>query len=43
MVRGATADKTLIVRGQANLIENATAAADLERIRKLFEDIENKR
>lgn len=36
-------DKTLIVRGQANLIENATAAADLERIRKLFEDIENKK
>ena len=34
-------DKTLIVRGQANLIENATA--DLERIRKLFEDIENKK
>ncbi len=40
---GADSDKTLIVRGQANLIENATAAADLERIRKLFEDIENKR
>jgi heat-inducible transcriptional repressor len=36
-------DKTLIVKGQANLLENATAAADLERIRKLFEDIENKR
>lgn len=36
-------DKTLIVRGQANLIENTPAAADLERIRKLFEDIENKR
>ena len=36
-------DKTLIVRGQANLIENSTAANDLERIRKLFEDIENKR
>ena len=36
-------DKTLIVRGQANLIENATAAEDLERIRKLFEDIENKK
>lgn len=36
-------DKTLIVRGQANLIENATAAADLDRIRKLFEDIENKK
>jgi heat-inducible transcriptional repressor len=36
-------DKTLIVRGQANLIEDSTAAADLERIRKLFEDIENKK
>ncbi|WP_421696129.1 heat-inducible transcriptional repressor HrcA [Aestuariivirga sp.] len=36
-------DKTLIVRGQANLIENGTAAADLERIRRLFEDIENKK
>ncbi len=36
-------DKTLIVRGQANLIENTSVAADLERIRKLFEDIENKR
>jgi heat-inducible transcriptional repressor len=36
-------DKTLIVRGQANLIENSTAVADLERIRKLFEDIENKK
>jgi heat-inducible transcriptional repressor len=36
-------DKSLIVRGQANLLDNAKAAADLERIRKLFEDIENKR
>jgi heat-inducible transcriptional repressor len=36
-------DKTLIVRGQANLIENSTAANDLDRIRKLFEDIENKK
>lgn len=35
-------DKTLIVKGQANLIENATAVDDLERIRKLFDDIENK-
>ncbi len=35
--------KTLIVKGQANLIENATATSDLERIRKLFEDIENKK
>ena len=33
----------MIIRGQANLIENGTAAADLERIRKLFEDIENKK
>ncbi|MCA3560207.1 MAG: heat-inducible transcriptional repressor HrcA [Aestuariivirga sp.] len=40
---GDSEDKTLIVRGQANLIENATAAEDLERIRKLFEDIENKK
>ncbi len=36
-------EKTLIVRGQANLIENATAVADLDRIRRLFEDIENKK
>lgn len=35
--------KTLIVKGQANLIDNATAVDDLERIRKLFDDIENKR
>ena len=35
--------KSLIVRGQANLLEDAHAALDLERIRKLFEDIENKR
>lgn len=36
-------DKTLIVRGQANLIDNSTAANDLDRVRRLFEDIENKR
>jgi heat-inducible transcriptional repressor len=35
--------RSLIVRGQANLLENATAAQDLDRMRKLFEDIENKR
>jgi heat-inducible transcriptional repressor len=40
---GENVDRSLIVRGQANLLENATAAADLERMRKLFEDIENKR
>jgi heat-inducible transcriptional repressor len=36
-------DKTLIVKGQANLIDNSTAIADLERVRRLFEDIENKK
>ena len=36
-------DRTLIVKGQANLIENMTALEDLERIRKLFDDIENKK
>jgi heat-inducible transcriptional repressor len=36
-------DRALIVKGQANLLENATAVADLDRMRKLFEDIENKR
>jgi heat-inducible transcriptional repressor len=41
---GSDADaKTLIVKGQANLIENMAAVDDLERIRKLFEDIENKK
>ncbi|MCB1379195.1 MAG: heat-inducible transcriptional repressor HrcA [Alphaproteobacteria bacterium] len=35
--------KTLIVKGQANLIESGTAVEDLERIRKLFDDIENKK
>lgn len=35
--------KTLIVRGQANLIDQQGAAIDLERIRRLFEDIENKK
>lgn len=32
----------LIVRGQANLLEDVHALADLERIRTLFEDLENK-
>jgi heat-inducible transcriptional repressor len=36
-------DKSLIVRGQANLLEDAKAVADLERIRRLFEDIESKK
>ncbi len=33
----------LIVRGQAHLLENVTAAEDLERIRMLFDDLEAKK
>ena len=36
-------ERTLIVKGQANLIDNTTAVEELERIRKLFDDIENKK
>jgi heat-inducible transcriptional repressor len=36
-------DRTLIVKGQGNLIENLTAFEDLERIRQLFDDLENKK
>ncbi|MFN0219003.1 MAG: heat-inducible transcriptional repressor HrcA [Hyphomicrobium sp.] len=35
--------KSLIVRGQGNLLKDVTAAHDLERIRKLFDDFEAKR
>jgi heat-inducible transcriptional repressor len=35
--------KSLIVRGQANLLKDVTANEDLERIRQLFDDLENKR
>ena len=35
--------RNLIVKGQSNLLERPEAAADLERIRRLFDDIENKR
>jgi heat-inducible transcriptional repressor len=35
--------ETLIVRGRANLLEDVTAAGDLERIRLLFEDLETQR
>ncbi len=35
--------RSLIVKGQANLLENTTAVVDLDRMRRLFEDIENKR
>jgi heat-inducible transcriptional repressor len=35
--------ETLIVRGQSNLLEDVTAAEDLERIRLLFDDLETQR
>lgn len=35
-------NRSLIVRGQARLLESVDAAEDLERIRLLFEDIERK-
>lgn len=35
--------KSLIVRGQANLLKDVTAIEDLERIRQLFDDLEQKR
>lgn len=40
---GESDDKTLIVRGQARLLEDLTAVDDLERIRQLFDDLESKR
>lgn len=38
----AGAAQNLIVRGQANLLDDLTAMADLERIRLLFDDLETK-
>ncbi len=35
--------ETLIVRGRSNLLEDVTAAEDLERIRRLFDDLETQR
>jgi heat-inducible transcriptional repressor len=35
--------RSLIVRGQANLLKDLTAVDDLERIRQLFDDLESKR
>lgn len=41
--RGArSANRNLIVRGQAQLLDNADVQSDLERIRLLFEDLEKK-
>ncbi|MEG3616987.1 heat-inducible transcriptional repressor HrcA [Magnetovibrio sp. PR-2] len=39
---GGDGDSSLIVRGQANLLEDMDAAADLEHIRSLFEALETK-
>ena len=39
---GALEDRALIVRGRANLLEEAGASEDLERVRLLFEDLEQK-
>jgi len=36
-------DPSLIVRGRANLLEDLAAAENLERVRKLFEELESKR
>ncbi len=35
--------KSLIVRGQSNLLKDLSASEDLERIRQLFDDLESKR
>jgi heat-inducible transcriptional repressor len=40
---GETEDRQLIVRGQANLLEDLHALEDLERIRLLFADLETKK
>lgn len=40
---GDTAERKLIVRGQAKLLEDLRAMQDLERVRLLFDDLETKR
>jgi heat-inducible transcriptional repressor len=39
---GEGAQRALIVRGRANLLNDPNAAADLERVRMLFDDLEQK-
>lgn len=39
---GGERDRSLIVRGRANLLQDAQAAEDLERVRVLFDDLEQK-
>jgi heat-inducible transcriptional repressor len=40
---GARNERNLIVRGHANLLDDFTALGDLERVRRLFDDLETKR
>src|SRR5438067_4952475 len=40
---GESEERKLIVRGQANLLDDLHALADLERVRLLFDDLETKR
>ncbi len=40
---GSSEDRKLLVRGQANLLEDLHALEDLERVRLLFDDLETKR
>jgi heat-inducible transcriptional repressor len=39
---GETQNRALIVRGRANLLDDAAAREDLERVRQLFDDLEQK-
>ncbi len=39
---GEDADRSLIVRGRANLLGDANAVEDLEKVRRLFDDLEQK-
>ncbi len=39
---GAGEDRALIVRGRANLLADPSAAGDLDRVRRLFDDLEQK-
>lgn len=39
---GAERERALIVRGRANLLQNSESAADLDRVRVLFDDLEQK-
>ena len=39
---GEAGDRALIVRGRANLLNDHAAAEDLERVRQLFDDLEQK-